>query len=100
MVTYQSGRAEVKCPFCGKEGIPAFHRPAHKVPHVSRIAGKSATTYHFEHESYEINSDCPKCGAKQKDIQKHYNGEVTEKKSHEDRVKRLKDAGLPTQIRG
>jgi hypothetical protein len=46
-------------------------------------------------------ADCPHCGSKNKDIQAWYDGQYEEKKlSHEERVKRIKDAGLPTRIEG
>jgi hypothetical protein len=90
-----TGKAEVKCPFCDKTGIVAFYKPPHKEPSSSRISGKSVTKQIHVDESYHIQSDCPNCGAKKKDIQAWYNGSYVEPRTHEERLKRLKKRGLP-----
>ncbi|MFH1934304.1 MAG: hypothetical protein ABIN18_22370 [Pseudomonadota bacterium] len=46
-------------------------------------------------ESYHIQSDCPDCGAKKKDIQAYYDGSYRKKISHEERIAMYKKRGLP-----
>ena len=50
-------------------------------------------------EQHFIQGDCPNCGARNKDIQAWYDGQYEGKKvSHEEKIKRIRDAGLPTRI--
>jgi len=90
-----TGKAEVRCPFCEKTGVIAFYKPPHKEPSSSRISGKSVTIYIMKDESYHIQSDCPHCGIKRKDIQDYYDGKYKKKISHEERIAMLKKRGLP-----
>jgi len=102
VVTYITGKSLVECPFCHKMGVVAFHKPSFLQGKVSRISAGSKTTYTRVDEKYFIQGDCPNCGAKQKDIQKWYDGEYEEQKkiSHKEFLERLKKAGLPTRIKG
>jgi len=94
-----TGHAEVECPFCHKMGVKAFYKPSYLQARTSRISAGAKITYHRVPESYEIQGDCPHCGAKEKDIQKWYDGEYREKKlSHKELVERIKKSGLPTKI--
>ena len=95
-----TGKARVRCPFCDKVSIVAFYKPPHREPSHSRIAGKSVTKQIMKDESYHIQSDCPDCGAKKKDIQAWYDGTYKEPISHKERLKRLKKRGLPLVIGG
>jgi len=90
-----TGKAEVKCPFCNKNGIIAFYKPPHKEPSSSRISGKSVTKQIMKGESYHIQSDCPNCGKSQKDIQAWYDGKYEEPRTHEEKLERFKKRGLP-----
>lgn len=52
-------------------------------------------------EQYNVRDvNCPKCGKKAKEIEKALKKGKTKDVSHEDRLKRLKEAGLPTRIEG
>ena len=90
-----TGKAEIRCPFCEKIVVVAFYKPPHREPSTSRISGKSVTKQILKDESYHIQSDCPNCGAKKKDIQAWYNGTYKEKITHEERIERFKKRGLP-----
>ena len=100
MITYHSGKSIVECPFCHKVGVVAFHKPSFLQGRVSRISAGAKTTYTRVDEKYFIQGDCPNCGAKKKDIQKWYDGqyEGEKKVSHQERIRRIKEAGLPTRI--
>jgi len=90
-----TGKAKVRCPFCEKNEIVAFYKPPHREPSSSRISGKSVTKQIMKDESYHIQSDCPNCGAKKKDIQAYYDGKYKKKITHEERIAMLKRRGLP-----
>ena len=74
-----TGKAQVRCPFCEKIGIVAFYKPPHREPSSSRISGKSVTKQILKDESYYIQSGCPHCDAKKKDIQDYYDGKYKKK---------------------
>ena len=90
-----TGKALVRCPFCEKIGIVAFYKPPHREPSSSRISGKSVTKQIMKDESFHIQSDCPNCGTKKKDIQAWYEGTYEEKRTHKEKIERLKKRGLP-----
>jgi hypothetical protein len=52
--------------------------------------------YYRVPESYQVAGDCPNCGKTQKELQHAVDGEPIKRLSHEERIKRLKEAGLPT----
>jgi len=99
VVTYSQGAAIVECPFCHKVGVAAFYKPSFAQGKVSRISAGAKTTFRRVDEKYFIQGDCPNCGAKNRDIQVWYDGQYEGKRlSHEERLKRIKDSGLPTRI--
>lgn len=95
---WESGDRTIKCPFCGKLTIKVFRRPSrleHKATHIS--AG-SKTIYYRVPESYEILSGCSACSKSRKEVQKAFDTGVTTELSHEERLKRLREAGLALRI--
>jgi len=93
-----TGHAEIECPFCGKVGVKAFHKPSHLEPKTTHISAGTKTTYYRAPESYDILSGCPACGKSKEEIQKAFDTGVLRELSHEERLKRLRKAGLPTKI--
>jgi len=89
----------IMCPFCSKEGVTAFHKPSYLQAHTSRISAGAKTTYSRVPDKYLIQSDCPHCGAKQKDIQDWFDGKYKKKLSHEERIEHLKKMGLPLVLK-
>ena len=86
----------VNCPYCGKPTIKILHQPfvARKNMTKSRLGSGLPV---FTKERSEILCGCEACGKSKRDIEKALdNG--NKGKSHEERLKRLKDAGLPTMI--
>ena len=94
-----SGKAVIECPFCHKIGVVAFHKPSYLQAHTSRISAGAKTKYVRMPESYSIQSDCPHCGAKQKDIQAVFDGKYKKKLSHKERIKLWKKRGLPLTLK-
>lgn len=95
-----SGKSEVKCPFCGYEGVSAFIKPSYLQAKTTRISRGGKTTYHRVPESIEYQGKCPKCGKTAKEMQKAQNTGITKQMTHEERLKRIKEAGLPMVIEG
>lgn len=93
-----SGKAEVKCPICGKHGVSAFVKPSYLSASIGRISGKTSTKYYRVPESCDYQGKCPHCGATAKEMQKAQETGITKKASHEERLKRIKEAGLPLVI--
>ena len=91
-------RTIIPCPNCGKEGVEALHYPSYMEHSTSRIAAKSITKYFKKDERYELVSGCSECGKSLKELQSIEAGTHTGL-SHEERLKRLRESGLPTKIR-
>jgi len=96
VITYTTGKATFECPFCKKRTVVAFHHPAHREARTSRISAGAKTKWIMVPESYDILSGCSNCGATKEEIQDKIDGK--EKITHEERVKRLKERGLPLVI--
>ena len=91
---------EWKCPFCKKGKVKVYFREGFIQAKASSIsAGKKYSKQHVEDKIEEIGSDCPICGKTAKEIKKAFDTGITTEKSHEERLKRLKEAGLTTIIK-
>lgn len=88
----------IPCPNCGKESVEALHYPSYLEHHTSRISAGAKTTYHKELERFELVSGCAKCKKSLRELLK-IEAEGSRGLSHEERLKRLREAGLPTKIR-
>ncbi|MFC1560870.1 hypothetical protein ACFL4V_00165 [Candidatus Latescibacterota bacterium] len=96
---WESGDRTIKCPFCGAETIKVFRRPPRLEHNTSSISAGKKTTYYRVPESYEYLSGCSECGKTKNQVKKAYETGVTKEHSHDDRLKRLREAGLPTTIK-
>ena len=95
---YQSGKTVMQCPFCKQQAVQCFHRPAYSQAKTSRISGGSKITYTRIPETYEVCGNCPNCGKTKREIQNFFDGK--KEIPHEERIERLKKAGIPTRIEG
>jgi len=87
------------CPFCNKGKIDVIYTSEHMTVHSTFSAGgrkKMMPNYHPE--KYDVSSKCPVCGASKNEIKKALERGTTKEISHEERIRRLKEAGLPTKI--
>lgn len=98
MVNVTSSHGVIRCSFCNKMTIKAFHKPSHLEPKTTHISAGSKTTYHRVLESYDVLSGCSACGKSRKEVQKAFDTGVIRELSHEERLKMLRKAGLPTRI--
>ena len=87
----------IQCPFCGKQTITILHIPfvSKTFTSKSRAGGKVTR---IQKERYNVMSGCSECGKSQKEVEKALNTGKTREESHEERLKRVRDAGLPTII--
>ncbi|MEM7815908.1 MAG: hypothetical protein QXN71_02195, partial [Candidatus Aenigmatarchaeota archaeon] len=65
---------------------------------VSRIASGSKRTRFFHEPKTRVHSNCPNCKATKQEIRDIIEKGVTQKQSHEERIKRIRETGLPTVI--
>ena len=90
---------EWKCPFCKKGKVKVYFREGYVQSKMSRIsAGKAYTKHSVEDKIESVGNDCPVCGKKAKEIKKAFESGVTKEKSHDERLKRLQESGIPTKI--
>ena len=82
------------CPFCGKLTIKILHIPfvVNKFSSGCRAGGKRTFV---QEEKLNILSGCDECGKSQKEVEKALN-DGTDKITHEERIRRIKESGLPT----
>ncbi len=90
---------ERECPFCKKGKIKILHREEVYGFQKTRASSNIKTIPKVYPEKNEIISEkCPNCGKTKKEIEKRLKeGKIL---SHEEVIKRAKEAGLPLKIKG
>lgn len=83
----QMYRKTIPCPHCGKMTIEVHETPS-SLSEKRGFTGKKGL-YLYKGGITYLTTKCPNCG---KDPRKK------EEKRHEERIRRLKEAGLPTRI--
>lgn len=91
---------EVDCPFCGKAKINVTYIAGYMSWKTSRISAGSKRTPYYHDPKFKVYDKCPNCKASKESIKRALEKGSTKVISHEDRLKRLKEAGLPTRIEG
>ncbi len=86
----------VECPFCRKGRVSVTFVPAYISWNVSRIASGAKRTKFVHDAKTIVNGKCPECGKSKQEIKEVL--ESGKPASHEEQIKRLKDAGLPTKF--
>ena len=88
---------DVDCPFCGKAKIRATFIPGYMSWNTSRIAAGAKRTRYFHDPKITVRGKCPECGKSSEEIKEalESGGKI---KTHEERLKRLQESGLPTKI--
>lgn len=90
------GEVELDCPFCGKAKVKTFHKEGFLQARKSSISAKSATTFYRRPDTYIVIDDCPNCKKTAKEIEQAFNKGITREIPHEERVERMRKAGIPT----
>ena len=90
---------EIDCPFCKKNKIAITTIPEHYSYHSARAFGKVKRIPVVHPERVTVHNSCKNCGKTKQEIKE---GIIKGSYgiSHHDRLKRLKEAGLPTRIEG
>ena len=88
----------LECPFCHKGDVRVFHKEGYLQPRVSRISAGAKVRYYRMPDTYRVLEDCPECGKSKREIQRAFETGVTKEVSHEERLRRLREAGLPTRV--
>lgn len=88
----------INCPFCNKGKIDITIIPEHYSYHSARAFGKVKKIPVVHPEHIEIHFKCPKCGKSKKELKEVIEKGTIKQLSHEERLKRLRESGLPTQI--
>ena len=99
-MTFKIQELKIKCPFCNKGEINVIYSPIFlKFKKGTYGGGKSGISRTAE--KYDVqDKKCPYCGRSAKDIENALKKGTTKEASHEERLKRIRDAGLPTRIEG
>lgn len=90
---------EINCPFCKKGKIRVTKTSEYYSHHTTHAAGRSKILPTYHPEKIKPHSNCSICKATKSDIKEALETGVTKKLSHKERLKRLREAGLPTIIK-
>lgn len=86
----------ISCPFCKEQTVKVLHQPFVVTKSLSK-SRFGAGGPRYSKEKTDVLSGCEKCGKTLKDIEDVLNDDKP-KRSHEERLARLKAAGLPMMI--
>jgi len=85
-----------KCPFCNIGEITISYVPSSVRFKKGSWGGSRPGAIRSQEHSSIQEDKCPNCGKTKREIQAKLDGEMVV--STEERIKRLRDSGLPTQI--
>ncbi|MFH1337551.1 MAG: hypothetical protein ABIH55_01615 [Nanoarchaeota archaeon] len=94
---YTENIEEIECPFCKKGKIKVSFIAGYTSWRKSSISAGSKQTRYFHDPRIKIHNKCPNCGASKSDIKEAIEKGVS-KESHEEKLKRFKNSGIPTMI--
>ena len=95
---YEEITEEKTCPFCGNGKVTVTFVPGYISWRASRAAGRTKRTRFYHNPRSRVHSKCPKCGKSARAIREALENGGAKPKTHEERLRRLKEAGLPTEI--
>ena len=95
---YSESIEDVDCPICKKAKVTVSFIAGYMSYSVSRIAAGSKRTPYFHDPKVRAMTTCPACKATKAEIKEALERGNSEKPSHEERLRRLKESGLPTVI--
>lgn len=89
----------VECPFCKEKVIKLMHSPEVYGSHTIRVGSNRKTIPKLTQAKNEVLVEkCPHCGKTKKQIERALKEGVPP--THEEIIKRMKEAGLPLKIKG
>jgi sarcosine oxidase delta subunit len=92
------GEMEIECPFCSKGKIIMYHKEGYLQAKTSRISAGAKVTMRRVGDKYIVKTNCPNCGKTKEEIERAFDTGETKQVSHEERLKRLRESGLPTRV--
>ena len=87
----------IECPFCNKGKIETVHFPSTAKSRKGPYGGARQAYVRVAETTIIITEKCPVCGKSNREIEKALKNDKSSL-SHEERIKRMKNAGLPTTI--
>ncbi len=87
---------KIKCPFCKVGELTISYVPGSVRFKKGSWGGSRPGVIRSQEHSSIQEEKCPNCGKSKKEIQMKLDGEG--EVSHEERLKRLRDSGLPTRV--
>lgn len=93
----QESIEDVDCPICKQAKVRISFVAGYMTWSVSRIAAGSKRTPYFHDPKVRPMSACPACKATRQEIKEALE-RGGQKASHEERLRRIREAGLPTKI--
>ena len=91
----QKGEKYWQCPFCHKEAVKVFHKPAHRESKVGRGSGQSSTVSVMVPEKVEVIGKCDNCGMAKNKIQAVIDGKMTAEEAMKPKRKKCTFCGEP-----
>ena len=88
----------ISCPFCKKGTISVTTTSEYYSYSISRISAKSERIPRYHKPIIEVHSKCPECGKSKNEIKEALERGFMKEIPHEERLKRIRDSGLPTRI--
>ena len=95
--SYQETIEDVDCPICKEAKVRVSFVAGYMTWSVSRIAAGSKRTPYFHDPRIRPQSSCPSCKATRQEIKEALE-RGGQKASHEERLRRIQESGLPTVI--
>ncbi|MFH1978548.1 MAG: hypothetical protein ABIJ92_04440 [Candidatus Aenigmatarchaeota archaeon] len=90
-------RESIRCPFCKKADIDITKTLDWYSEGRAHAAGRSKLIPKYHPEKLDVHTKCPECKASKTEIKDSIE-RGTGKMTHEERIKRLRESGLPTRI--
>ena len=94
---YREYTEEVVCPFCKQGKVAVTYVAGYVSWGISRISAGAKRTRYYHDPKVRVGSKCPSCGKPAGEIKEvlDHGGKVI---TPEERLRRLKESGLPTII--
>ncbi len=97
--SYSEEIRDVRCPLCGNAEVRVTYVAGYMTWNTSRIAAGSKRTPYFHDPKIRVHAACSACKATASEI-KDVLERGGKKTSHEERLRRLQESGLPTRVEG
>ncbi|MBI4181344.1 MAG: hypothetical protein HY520_00040 [Candidatus Aenigmarchaeota archaeon] len=89
---------DILCPMCGKGMVRVRFIPGYRSWNVSRIAAGAKRTPYYHEPKIRVEQACSACTATKAEIKEAVERGKQQSISHEEKVRRIQEAGLPTTL--